>query len=309
MRAARRRCSSRSPFHWMAPAPPPTPRFVDSMRFDKVCEGIRAAVAEGATVGLRVTLQRANYRELPRFVTLAHRTRREPRCLSWPWMSPTRTPSRAWMIFSQGLALAPADIAEFERLPRTIRAPPHAADFRSRFIAESPAAARAAARLLRCALRASERSRRCTAMRPNSQPSSVSTEACRPCFFIPGPAATRAPATLAALAGEPMIELVARDPRRRTRANASAASVRCIANPPSWRHCVCRGGRMPATGVTNAGHAPAGRARTGAVGAPGLADILGLGYRIAGAHRQKLRLEDVQGTPLLVLPTVFNPGC
>jgi molybdenum cofactor biosynthesis enzyme MoaA len=36
---------------------------------DKVCEGIRAAVAEGATVGLRVTLQRANYRELPRFVT------------------------------------------------------------------------------------------------------------------------------------------------------------------------------------------------------------------------------------------------
>ena len=39
--------------------------------FDKVCEGIRAAVANGATVGLRVTLQRANYRELPRFVTLA----------------------------------------------------------------------------------------------------------------------------------------------------------------------------------------------------------------------------------------------
>ena len=35
-------------------------------------EGIRAAVAAGATVGLRVTLQRANYRELPRFVTLAH---------------------------------------------------------------------------------------------------------------------------------------------------------------------------------------------------------------------------------------------
>jgi SAM-dependent methyltransferase len=39
----------------------------------------------------------------------------------------------------------------------------------------------------------------------------------------------------------------------------------------------------------------------------GLGGVLGLGYRIAGAHRQKLRLEDVQGTPLLVLPTVFNP--
>jgi MoaA/NifB/PqqE/SkfB family radical SAM enzyme len=45
--------------------------------FDKVCEGIRAAVAEGATVGLRVTLQRANYRELPRRDPGA-RTRREP---------------------------------------------------------------------------------------------------------------------------------------------------------------------------------------------------------------------------------------
>ena len=33
--------------------------------FDKVCEGIRAAVAAGSKVGLRVTLQRANYRELP----------------------------------------------------------------------------------------------------------------------------------------------------------------------------------------------------------------------------------------------------
>ena len=39
----------------------------------------------------------------------------------------------------------------------------------------------------------------------------------------------------------------------------------------------------------------------------GLGGMLGLGYRIAGAHRQRLRLEQVQGTPLLVLPTVFNP--
>jgi len=39
--------------------------------FDKVCEGIRAAVEAGAPVGLRVTLQRSNYRELPQFVALA----------------------------------------------------------------------------------------------------------------------------------------------------------------------------------------------------------------------------------------------
>ncbi len=39
--------------------------------FDKVCEGVGAAVARGAAVSLRVTLQRANYRELPAFVALA----------------------------------------------------------------------------------------------------------------------------------------------------------------------------------------------------------------------------------------------
>ena len=38
-----------------------------------------------------------------------------------------------------------------------------------------------------------------------------------------------------------------------------------------------------------------------------LGSVLGLGYRLAGAHRQRVRLEQVQDTPLLVLPTVFNP--
>jgi len=38
-----------------------------------------------------------------------------------------------------------------------------------------------------------------------------------------------------------------------------------------------------------------------------LGGVIGLGYRMAGAHRQRLRLEHVHGTPLLVLPTVFNP--
>jgi MoaA/NifB/PqqE/SkfB family radical SAM enzyme len=41
--------------------------------FDKVCEGIRAAAAAGIRVSVRVTLQRANYRELPEFVALAQR--------------------------------------------------------------------------------------------------------------------------------------------------------------------------------------------------------------------------------------------
>jgi MoaA/NifB/PqqE/SkfB family radical SAM enzyme len=38
--------------------------------FDVVCRGIRAAVGAGAPVTLRVTLQRGNFRQLPRFIDL-----------------------------------------------------------------------------------------------------------------------------------------------------------------------------------------------------------------------------------------------
>ena len=38
-----------------------------------------------------------------------------------------------------------------------------------------------------------------------------------------------------------------------------------------------------------------------------LGGALGLGLRIAGAHRERPRLERVHGTPILVLPSVFNP--
>lgn len=41
--------------------------------FDAVCAGIEAAAAAGAPVSLRVTVQRANYLELPRFAALARR--------------------------------------------------------------------------------------------------------------------------------------------------------------------------------------------------------------------------------------------
>src|SRR5262245_1010174 len=41
--------------------------------FDKVCEGVRLLSAADVQVSLRVTVQRANYRQLPAFVDLAHR--------------------------------------------------------------------------------------------------------------------------------------------------------------------------------------------------------------------------------------------
>jgi MoaA/NifB/PqqE/SkfB family radical SAM enzyme len=39
--------------------------------FDKVCEGIRMAAAAGARLGVRITVQRANYRQLGQFPALA----------------------------------------------------------------------------------------------------------------------------------------------------------------------------------------------------------------------------------------------
>ena len=50
--------------------------------FDKVCEGIRAAATHGVAPSMRVTLQRANYRQLPAFVDLAKSRRRPPGLLS-----------------------------------------------------------------------------------------------------------------------------------------------------------------------------------------------------------------------------------
>jgi molybdenum cofactor biosynthesis enzyme MoaA len=74
--------------------------------FDKVCDGIRAASAAGVAVGLRITLQRANFRELPRFVTLAASWARA-RCRSWRSMSATRMHSLVARISRRSSRCAP----------------------------------------------------------------------------------------------------------------------------------------------------------------------------------------------------------
>ncbi|MDB6092031.1 MAG: Radical domain protein, partial [Gammaproteobacteria bacterium] len=104
--------------------------------FEKVCEGIRAAVDAGAAVSIRVTLQRANYRELTSFVTLARQTgARQVSFLAVDVANPHafgRTDD-----FASDLAVRVEDLPEFERLLCTLETA-HAEDFRSGFIAESP---------------------------------------------------------------------------------------------------------------------------------------------------------------------------
>ena len=188
--------------------------------FDKVCEGIRAAVAEGATVGLRVTLQRANYRELPRFVTLAHELGVSQ--VSFLAVDVSNPHAFARLDdFSEGLALAPADIAEFERLLEHLEAI-HAADFRSRFIAESPARlARLRDYFAALCGQGAFPPVHCNA--PEFSAVVGVDGSVSPCFFIPGPAAMRGQPLSAALAGEPMIEL-----RRAIRAGERAECKRCV---------------------------------------------------------------------------------
>lgn len=153
--------------------------------FDKVCEGIRAAAAHGVAPGIRVTVQRANFRQLPRFVSLAKDLRaRQVSFLAVDVANPHAF-GRA-EIFSSDLALLPEELPVLGAL---LDAMEHdcAADFSSGFVAENPAKLR---RLLQYfgALhgKASYPVVHCNA--PEFSAVVGATGGVQPCFFISGPA-------------------------------------------------------------------------------------------------------------------------
>jgi radical SAM protein with 4Fe4S-binding SPASM domain len=105
--------------------------------FDVVCRGIRAASDSGARVTVRVTLQRANFWQLPSFVDLARRLG----ALQVSFLAVDVANPHAFARsegFDSDLALRPVDLAELERLIRALELDRGEA-FRSGFIAESPA--------------------------------------------------------------------------------------------------------------------------------------------------------------------------
>jgi MoaA/NifB/PqqE/SkfB family radical SAM enzyme len=105
--------------------------------FDKVCEGISVVAAAGTPVGVRVTLQRANYRELSRFVTLA----RELGAAQVSFLAVDIGNAHAFARRdhdSLALALDRDDLPVLDELLDELEAD-NAAAFRSGFIAESPA--------------------------------------------------------------------------------------------------------------------------------------------------------------------------
>jgi MoaA/NifB/PqqE/SkfB family radical SAM enzyme len=152
--------------------------------FDKVCEGIRAVAAHGVAPGVRVTLQRANFRQLPAFVSLAKEIgARQISFLAVDVANPHafgRTEG-----FINDLALRPEELPALEEVLGVLQSE-FAADFRSGFIAESPAKLR---RILQYFSAIHGKAPyplvRCNA--PEFSAVVGATGRVQPCFFISGP--------------------------------------------------------------------------------------------------------------------------
>lgn len=153
--------------------------------FDKVCEGIRRASSLGSAVSLRVTLQRANYRQLPRFVTLARELMvREVSFLAVDVANPHafgRSEN-----FASDLALGPGDLTHFEDLLRQLEVD-EADAFAQHLIAENPAKLR---RILQyfAAVQGNGPYPQVHCNAPEFSAVIGASGQVQPCFFIAGPA-------------------------------------------------------------------------------------------------------------------------
>ena len=194
--------------------------------FDKVCEGIRAVAAAGVPTSVRVTLQRGNYSELLDFVALA-------RALGAAQISFLAVDVSNPHAFARRddalpeLALRPDDVAELDTLLDALEHN-YTEDFRSRFIAESPAKLRRIRDYFAALCGLGE----FPAVRCNAPEFSAVVAAdgrVAPCFFIPAaPLAPRAPDLVESLASEP-----ARALRAAIRAGERHECRKCVCS--MWR--------------------------------------------------------------------------
>jgi len=197
--------------------------------FDKVCEGIRTVAVAGVPASVRVTLQRANFRELPTFVSLARELGAAEVSFLAVDVSNAHAFARRDDVTSE-LALAFDDLAVLDALLDTLERE-HATDFRAGFIAESPAKLRRI-RDYFAALRGvgAFPPVRCNA--PEFSAVVGADGRVAPCFFIPPPAlAPHAPNIVASLASGP--------------ARALRAEIRA-GKRPECAKCVCSMWREPA---------------------------------------------------------------
>jgi len=193
--------------------------------FDKVCEGIRAA-APAVPLGVRVTVQRANYRQLPQFVTLAHEL--GARQISFVAVD-VANPHAFGRVddFSSDLALRPEDLPVLatllERLERE-----RAADFDCGFIADSPRKLRRIQQYFAAVCgQAAYPPVRCNVVDYSAVLGA--TGRVNPCFFIPGPPqVTDGDDFERVLNGEEMLNL-----REDIRSGSRPECARCVCS--LWR--------------------------------------------------------------------------
>ncbi len=194
--------------------------------FDKVCEGVRAVTGCGLPVNLRVTLQRANYRELPLFVGLGRQLgARQVSFLAVDVANPHAFGRSDDSV--PDVALGVADLPVLADILDSLESL-QAAEFRSRFIAESPAKLR---RILQyfAAIhgRASYPPVRCNA--PEFSAVLDAKNRVQPCFFIPAPFDSTVRSDLSeVLDGEDMTRL-----RKDIREQRRPECARCVCS--MWR--------------------------------------------------------------------------
>jgi MoaA/NifB/PqqE/SkfB family radical SAM enzyme len=167
--------------------------------FEKVCEGILAAAKHGVRPSVRVTLQRANYRQLPAFVDLA----KDLGASGISFLAVDVANPHAFGRtddFISDLALRPKDLPIFEAILHSMEESHHE-DFRSGFIAESPQKLR---RILQYFAAIHGRGPyppvRCNA--PEFSTVIGPTGRVQPCFFISGPADAQLSETGGRLGGD-----------------------------------------------------------------------------------------------------------
>jgi MoaA/NifB/PqqE/SkfB family radical SAM enzyme len=152
---------------------------------DNVSDGIRAAAAHGVAPGIRVTVQRANFKQLPIFVTMAKELGgRQVSFLAVDVANPHafgRTDD-----FGADLALRAEELPELADVLRSMEQE-HGEDFRSGFIAENPQKLRRILEYFAAVRGQSEYPQvRCNA--PEFSAVIGASGKVQPCFFISGPA-------------------------------------------------------------------------------------------------------------------------
>ncbi len=153
--------------------------------FDTVCAGIKAASREGMAPGIRVTVQRVNYRQLPAFVQLAKAL--EARSVSFLAVDVANPHSFGRSGAAGGdLALRANDLPVLNDVLSSLERD-HRDDFRSGFIRESPQKLRRVLQYFQAIQhRAEYPPVRCNA--PEFSAVIGANGQVQPCFFIAGPA-------------------------------------------------------------------------------------------------------------------------